>query len=189
MVSPFLFSPPTDLDKSLSPLVSKINKDQINLITDKLCQLTFEKSELLREVAALALKTVLTALPIDTTLKAEGYLPVNLIPKTLDTLQDKRASHETLLEYLDLLSVVLQRFGAFLNVQITENIFKALYSLLAHERAAIRKRTVVTLGNWSRIVSSHVYENGFSTLLNSSIEPQKNPTLKLALLQALHSIR
>ncbi|GAA5822892.1 hypothetical protein JCM3770_004568 [Rhodotorula araucariae] len=131
--------------KTLATLVPFVGQPRIQTIIDRLVQLTASADEGVRDIASLGLKMVVANIapagPLAHTCCAK------LAPEVVKQLADPASSAELLLDSLDLVSDILARFEATVRTlpHLQQSVLKAATPLLAHARAAVRKRTVATL--------------------------------------------
>ncbi|KAG8898086.1 hypothetical protein FRB99_007676, partial [Tulasnella sp. 403] len=168
--------------KCLGQLIKIMRESNLNLVVDKLVDFSSRKEEELRDVAGLALKTVVSELPPDGKLAQTAC--IKLMPKLLEQLKKARPSPftgslhspdliyqpstppETILETLSTLSVLVTRFPQHL-AQTKDDPVSIITPLLTHSRPAVRKRAISTLAQFLPIVP----EDRFSDLLKTNVIP------------------
>ncbi|OZJ05135.1 hypothetical protein BZG36_01399 [Bifiguratus adelaidae] len=176
--------------KTLGPLIKRISESKIDGVIDKLCAMASQTQEdSLRDLATMGLKTVFSELP--TANETELVVAVNvckrITPQLIDILQNPKASYETQLEILDLLSDILFRFGSSMKADGLVPIQKALIPLLTHPRPAVRKRAVVAIGNLAAQTPEELFEKMISQLLNDVKTTKSQDQLK-TLVQCLGNL-
>ncbi|KAJ1338941.1 hypothetical protein BSLG_006576 [Batrachochytrium salamandrivorans] len=164
--------------KCLVPLVRKARESQTQVILEELCKMlaTVEAdNEGLRDIAGIALKTVILELPLDAPFL--GGLVRRLIPNMLDQLQRAStsptpSSDQTLLDIIDILSEIVSRLGFFLSLSADANArllqqksIQTFYPLLDNPRPAIRKRVIIAIGS----LVLHLADDLFDSLLKQII--------------------
>ena len=131
--------------KTLATLVPFVHANRIQTIIDRLVQFTASKDEGVRDIASLGLKMVVANIQPDSALAQTCC--TKLAPEVVKQLADPASSAELVLDSLDLVSDLLSRFESTVRTlpALQQSVLKAATPLLAHGRAAIRKRTVATL--------------------------------------------
>ncbi|BGP50195.1 hypothetical protein JCM10450v2_006106 [Rhodotorula kratochvilovae] len=131
--------------KTLATLVPFVGAPRIQTIIDRLVQFTASKDEGVRDIASLGLKMVVANIAPQGPLASTCC--TKLAPEVVKQLADPASSAELLLDSLDLVSDILSRFEATVRTlpSLQQAVLKAATPLLAHGRAAVRKRTVATL--------------------------------------------
>ncbi|GAA5846966.1 hypothetical protein JCM9279_006969 [Rhodotorula babjevae] len=131
--------------KTLATLVPFVHATRIQTIIDRLVQFTASKDEGVRDIASLGLKMVVANILPDSPLAQTCC--TKLAPEVVKQLADPASSAELVLDSLDLVSDLLSRFESTVRTlpNLQQSVLKAATPLLAHGRAAIRKRTVATL--------------------------------------------
>ncbi|KAJ3188217.1 Cullin-associated NEDD8-dissociated protein 1 [Gaertneriomyces sp. JEL0708] len=134
--------------KCFAPLVRKVPIKQLEDLSGSLCNLVADKKEQLRDVAGMALKTVILEMP--TSLPTAGRIASGLVPKLLSQLN--AVGKDVHLDVVDILSEILSRFGQPISSgpeghSTEQAILKTLFPLLNHSRPAVRKRATTAIGN------------------------------------------
>eukprot|EP00250_Pteridium_aquilinum_P018481 c24109_g1_i1 orf=324-4016(+) len=127
--------------KCLAPLVKKVSEGRVVEIVDTLCTRLLTGKEQQRDIASIALKTVVAEINSGTVAQAVVGL---LSPKLVKGISVAETSSEVKGECLDILCDVLHRFGSLM---VTEHE-KLLSSLLVHlisNPAGLRKRAIQCL--------------------------------------------
>ncbi|GAA6003408.1 TIP120 domain-containing protein [Rhodotorula paludigena] len=154
--------------KTLATLVPYVAASRIQTIIDRLVQFTASQDEGVRDIASLGLKMVVAEVqpgsPLATTCCTK------LAPEVVKQLSDPNSSAELVLDSLDLISDILSRFESTVRTlpNLQQSVLKAATPLLAHGRAAVRKRTVSTIAT---LVPTTGSTDVFSALLKSTILP------------------
>ncbi|KPV73776.1 uncharacterized protein RHOBADRAFT_54955 [Rhodotorula graminis WP1] len=157
--------------KTLATLVPFVHANRIQTIIDRLVQFTASKDEGVRDIASLGLKMVVANIQPDSPLAQTCC--TKLAPEVVKQLADPASSAELVLDSLDLVSDLLSRFESTVRTlpNLQQSVLKAATPLLAHGRAAIRKRTVATLA--VLVPSAHS-----SALLDSLLSTTVLPSLQ-----------
>jgi len=130
--------------KCLGPLVSKVKEYQVETIVDTLCNNMVGDKEQLRDISSIALKTVISELPLTT-----QSLAANVCKTIVGRLSAAIAQQTDVgvqLEALDILCDLLSRFGGLL-LGFHPSLLEALYPQLRSPRLAVRKRSILALGH------------------------------------------
>ncbi|KAI7863566.1 armadillo-type protein [Spinellus fusiger] len=131
--------------KCLGPLVKQIQDNQIIEIIDCLCRFAVQKdNEELRGIASVGLKTVVIEVS-----PSKGDLIINTFtPKALQLLNTLGVTYEMQIDSLDVLAEVIARFGSQIHATHQAQLKTVVVPLLAHSRAAVRKRAVNVMGHY-----------------------------------------
>ncbi|VDK21312.1 unnamed protein product [Anisakis simplex] len=150
--------------KCLGPLVHKVKEPQAESIVDTLCNNMISGSEQLRDVSSIALKTVISELPPSNTALTSNVVK-RVVPKLTDALKESAPTEASVrLEVLDIVADVLLRYGA--NIAIYHNqLQEVLFTQLTSERQALRKRSVLALGNLMAVSSAPLYQSTMQSLI------------------------
>ncbi|KAK5665493.1 hypothetical protein QVD99_007840 [Batrachochytrium dendrobatidis] len=164
--------------KCLIPLVRKAKETQIRTIMDELCKMfttTVADRDGLRDIAGIALKTVVVEIPLDATFT--GSLTRRLLPNLLEqlhrtTTSTTSSSDQSQLDVIDILSDIFSRLGQFLSTpaddmakQLQQNSIQTLYPLLDNARSAVRKRSITAIES----LVPHIQDNLFAELVKKII--------------------
>lgn len=151
---------------SLGELVRQIREREISSIISQLVTFVASKEEELRDIASLAIKTVIGAVTPQSNLAR--YASTNLAPKLLAQVSDVSlttsmehirisahgllvpqvsSSQELIIDSLDILAEIFGRFSAYTldNTQLQNGGSETLVSMLSHPRPAVRKRAMTAL--------------------------------------------
>uniref|UniRef100_A0AAY4B0K2 TATA-binding protein interacting (TIP20) domain-containing protein n=1 Tax=Denticeps clupeoides TaxID=299321 RepID=A0AAY4B0K2_9TELE len=127
--------------KCLGPLVSKVKEYQVETMVDTLCSNMVSDKEQLRDISSMGLKTVIAELPPTSSASICKKITVQLIGAL-----GKQTDVSIQLEALDILSDMLARLGGAL-VDFHSSILSSLLPQLTSSRLAVRKRSIIALGN------------------------------------------
>ncbi|KAJ3996104.1 armadillo-type protein [Lentinula boryana] len=177
--------------KCLGQLIKIIRQVQMELVVDKLIEFSGGKDEELRDISALALKTITAELPPDGRVAASAC--AKLTPKLLDQIHSPDTPPEALIESLAILSILISRFPTQLSASsLTPPPLQVLVPLLSHPRPVVRKRAIVTLSQFIPIsppeLCSELFSNNVLPYLvpSANIEKQRT-TVQLTASVAKHS--
>lgn len=135
--------------KCLAPLVRKVNEARVLEMTDKLCAKLLNVKEQHRDVASIALKTIVSEVSSSSAIQA---LLDSLIPQLIKGITGSGSSTEIKCECLDILCDVLHRYGNLV-VAYHEELLCALLSQLNFTQATIRKKTVSCMASLASSLS------------------------------------
>ncbi|KAL9241863.1 hypothetical protein vseg_015923 [Gypsophila vaccaria] len=124
--------------KCLAPLVKKVNETRVLEMTVKLCNKLLNVKEQHRDVASIALKTIISEVSGSS---AVQLVLNSLIPQLIKGITDSGSSAEIKCECLDILCDILHRYGNVI-VAYHEQLLSALLSQLNSGQATVRKKTV-----------------------------------------------
>jgi cullin-associated NEDD8-dissociated protein 1 len=125
--------------KCLAPLVKKMSKVQIESAVTNLSKNILSGEDDKRDIATIALKTVVSEVPAD---MASGPIQKAIDP-LLQSLQ--KDNQEVQLDALDVLNDILGRFGSLVNYA-HKDIQASFVKQLESSRPTLRKRAIVGLG-------------------------------------------
>ncbi|KZT42868.1 ARM repeat-containing protein [Sistotremastrum suecicum HHB10207 ss-3] len=152
--------------KCLGQITKVIREAQMDILMERLIDLSSNKDEETRDIAALALKTITAELPLEGKIAQKTCL--KLTPKLLTQVADPSARQESLIEVLSILSILITRFPAYLSdPNIQPAPVGAITPLLGHSRPAVRKQAILTL---AQFLPTSTPEQ-FQSLLRQSIIP------------------
>lgn len=144
--------------KCLGPLVHKVKEPQAESIVDALCANMISGSEQLRDVSSIALKTVISELPPSNATLTSNVIR-RVVPKLTDALKETASTDASVrLEVLDIVADVLQHYGSALSAHHNQ-LQEVLFTQLSSERQALRKRSVVALGNLMAVSAPPLYSS------------------------------
>ncbi|PBK61875.1 ARM repeat-containing protein [Armillaria solidipes] len=177
--------------KCLGQLIKIIREPQLENVVDKLIEFSGGKDDELRDISALALKTITAELPSDG--KVAVTACAKLTPKLLGQIQNTSTPSETLVETLSILSILIVRFPSHLTSATADaQPLRVIAPLLVHSRPVVRKRAIITLSQFIPLSQPQLFTellqtNVFPHLVpNANIEKQKT-TVQLVAAVARHS--
>ncbi|KAL9174874.1 hypothetical protein ABFS82_02G079200 [Erythranthe guttata] len=135
--------------KCLAPLVKKVREQQVLEMTNKLCDKLLNGKEQNRDIASIALKTIVAEVP--TSSVAQSVL-VSISPKLIRGITTQGMSTEIKCESLDILCDVLHKYGNLL-VSDHEVLLGALLPQLSINQASVRKRAVSCIASLASSLS------------------------------------
>ncbi|KAF4584667.1 hypothetical protein EYR40_004654 [Pleurotus pulmonarius] len=160
--------------KCLGQLIKIIRQTQMELVVDRLIEFSGGKEEELRDISALALKTITAELPPDGKIAASAC--AKLTPKLLEQLQNPDTPPEALVESLSILSILISRFPANLSsADLKPAPLAVLAPLLSHSRPVVRKRAIITLSQFIPISPVVLYQG----LLKAHVFPFLAPAASI----------
>ncbi|KAK6159687.1 hypothetical protein DH2020_003068 [Rehmannia glutinosa] len=135
--------------KCLAPLVKKIREQQVLEMTNKLCDKLLNGKEQNRDIASIALKTIVTEVP--TSSVAQSVL-VSISPKLIRGITTQGMSTEIKCECLDILCDVLHKYGNLM-ASDHEVLLGALLPQLNTNQASVRKKAVSCIASLASSLS------------------------------------
>ncbi|KAI4298901.1 hypothetical protein L6164_032414 [Bauhinia variegata] len=138
--------------KCLAPLVRKVNETRVVEMTSKLCDKLLNGKDQHRDVASIALKTIVAE--VSTQSLAQAILH-SLSPQLIKGITGPETSTEIKCECLDILCDVLHKFGNLMAAD-HEHLLSALLSQLSSSQASIRKKTVSCVASLSSSLSDEL---------------------------------
>ncbi|PWY98205.1 TIP120-domain-containing protein [Testicularia cyperi] len=143
--------------RCLGILVPRVRDKQMQFIIDHLVEYTSSRQEELRDIASLALKTVTSQMP--TRPNFASTATSKLAPKLIQQISDASASQELLIDSLDILAEVITKFAPAVaqNLQLQKTILNSVVPIMAHSRAAVRKRSLAVLGALGSCATSDIF--------------------------------
>lgn len=127
--------------KCLTPLVKKVSQARLLEMTGKLSQKLLNEKDLRRDVASIALKTIVAEL---TSAAIAQSVVVSLIPHLIKGITEPAIKLDIKCECLDILSDVLQKYGNLIAANHKE-LLSALLAQLNSSQAGVRKKTILCL--------------------------------------------
>ncbi|CAL5401785.1 unnamed protein product [Camellia sinensis] len=128
--------------KCLAPLVKKVREQQVVEMTNKLCDKLLNGKDQHRDIASIALKTIISEVPSSSV--AQSIL-VSISPQLIKGVTGLGMSTEIKCECLDILCDILHKYGNLM-ASDHELILGALLPLLSSNQASVRKKTVSCIG-------------------------------------------
>lgn len=151
--------------KCLGPLVRRGKEAHVQVVIDRLCR--SGSNEELKDISSTALRTVI--LEVSPTSSVALSITRRLVPKLLLQLKDSSSSSDVLLDSIDVLIELLNRFGqtvSSLSQEVQTDLVHCLTALLDNPRPAVRKRAVVALG----ILAVHIPLDAFASFMSEMIQ-------------------
>lgn len=145
--------------KCLGPFVKKMSKVQIENCVTKLSASILKGEDEKRDIATLALKTVISRIPAD--------MATTTVKKCLETLIDavEGKQQEVKQDAMEVLADILSRFGSILQ-PYHDRLQKALIAELSSKRQPLRKRASTCLAT----LSAHTVDKLFNELVETIIK-------------------
>ncbi|KAK7263770.1 hypothetical protein RJT34_31367 [Clitoria ternatea] len=135
--------------KCLAPLVRKVTEVRVVEMTAKLCDKLLNGKDQHRDIASIALKTVVAE--VSTHSLAQSIL-LTLTPQLIKGITGPGMGTEIKCECLDILCDVLHKFGN-LTAADHELLLSSLLSQLSSNQASVRKKTVACIASLSSSLS------------------------------------
>lgn len=135
--------------KCLAPLVKKIRETQVLEITNKLCDKLLNGKDQHRDIASIALKTIVSEVP--TSSVAQSVL-VSISPKLIKGITSPGTNTDIKCECLDILCDVLHKYGNLM-ASDHELLLGALLLQLSSNQASVRKKTVSCIASLASSLS------------------------------------
>ena len=156
--------------RSLAILVPRLREKNMQHVIDILIEYISSNNDELRDIAALALKTVTAQMP---TRSSYANTALNkLAPKLLNHVADSAASQELLIDSLDILAELIGKFASSITaaVPLQNALLKAVVPAMRHTRPAVRKRSLTVLGALGSCATSDIFTQ-LSVQLSSDLAP------------------
>nr|GMD40784.1 cullin-associated NEDD8-dissociated protein 1 [Ipomoea batatas] len=161
--------------KCLAPLVKKVREQQVLEMTDRLCDKLLNGKEQHRDIASIALKTIVSEVPSSV---AQSIL-VSISPKLIKGITAPGMNTEIKCECLDILCDVLHKYGTLITSD-HEVLLGALLPQLSSNQASVRKKTVSCLASLASSLSddllAKVTVEVVKLLRNKSSKPEMTRT-------------
>ncbi|XP_042009940.1 cullin-associated NEDD8-dissociated protein 1-like isoform X4 [Salvia splendens] len=135
--------------KCLVPLVKKIHEQQVLEMTNKLCDKLLNGKEQNRDIASIAVKTIVAEVPNATV--AQSVL-VSISPKLIRGIVTQAMGTEIKCECLDILCDVLHKYGNLM-ASDHEVLLRALLPQLNTNQASVRKKAVSCIASLASSLS------------------------------------
>ncbi|KAK0446544.1 armadillo-type protein [Desarmillaria tabescens] len=177
--------------KCLGQLIKIIREPQLENVVDKLIEFSGGKDDELRDISALALKTITAELPSDG--KVAVTACSKLAPKLLGQIQNTSTPSETLVETLSILSILIVRFPSHLTSATADaQPLRVIAPLLVHTRPVVRKRAIITLSQFIPLSQPQLFTELLQTNVYTHLVPDANiekqkTTVQLVAAVARHS--
>ncbi|KAI3602368.1 cullin-associated nedd8-dissociated protein 1 [Moniliophthora roreri] len=160
--------------RCLGQLIKIIRQPQMEMVVDKLIEYSGGKDDELRDISALALKTITAELPADGQVSASAC--AKLTPKLLEQAANTNTPPEALVETLSILSILITRFPLRLSsTELNPPPLTVLAPLLSHPRPVVRKRAIVTISQFIPITAPEL----FADLLQKHVFPNLAPNANI----------
>lgn len=172
--------------RCLGFLVSKIKDERRQIVIRQLCKMLDSDSEESRDIASIALKTIVAEIP--TTRKMIEIINHDLNPNLMGVIAHKKDINVQL-ESLDILNELINRVGSQLNGH--DKIQQHLLSQLDSERSAVRKRSMNALSSLLSCCSEELFNRTITLLIEAlvkSADSQPPCTMAKTLLQCLATV-
>ncbi|KAK7468323.1 hypothetical protein VKT23_002837 [Stygiomarasmius scandens] len=173
--------------KCLAQLIKILRPGQMEIVVDKLIDFSGGKDEELRDISALALKTITAELPPDGKVAASAC--AKLAPKLLGQIENASTPPEALVETLSILSILISRFPAHLS---TSNLptppLVVLAPLLSHPRPVVRKRAIVTISQFIPISQPALFDELLKLHVFPHLDPSANVDKQRTTVQLLAAV-
>ncbi|MQM07346.1 hypothetical protein Taro_040192 [Colocasia esculenta] len=161
---------------NLAPLVKKVSEERVLEMTNKLCDKLLNGKDQHRDIASIALKTIVSEVTMPTL--AQRVL-ICLSPQLTAGITSSGKSTEVKCECLDILSDVLHRFGNLLTTD-HEQLLNALLSQLGSKQTSIRKKSIACTASLASSLSDDLLARAtvevVKLLKNKSIKPEMTRT-------------
>ncbi|CAH9109572.1 unnamed protein product [Cuscuta epithymum] len=161
--------------KCLAPLVKKVREQQVLEMTNKLCDKLLNGKEQHRDIASIALKTIVSEVPSSV---AQSIL-VSISPKLIKGITAPMMNTEIKCECLDILCDVLHKYGTLVTSD-HEVLLSALIPQLSSNQASVRKKTVSSLASLASSLSddllAKVTAEVVKLLSNKRLKPEMTRT-------------
>ncbi|XP_034021823.1 cullin-associated NEDD8-dissociated protein 2 [Thalassophryne amazonica] len=131
--------------KCLAPLLGKVKEPQVETMVDTLCSNMMSDKEQLRDISSMGLKTVIAELPLSSSGLTLTTGICKKITSQLIGAVGKQEDVSVQLEALDILSDMLGRVSGAL-VSFHSSLLSSLLAQLTSPRMAVRKRSILALG-------------------------------------------
>ncbi|KAL7002106.1 Cullin-associated NEDD8-dissociated protein 1 [Sarracenia purpurea var. burkii] len=135
--------------KCLAPLAKKIREQQVVEMTNKLCEKLLNGKDQHRDIASIALKTIISEVPSSSV--AQSVL-LSISPQLIKGITSPEMSTEIKCECLDILSDVLHKYGNLM-ASDHELLLDALLPQLSSNQASVRKKTVSCIASLASSLS------------------------------------
>lgn len=147
--------------KCLGFLVGRVKEQRRQYVIKQLCNMLRNESEQIRDIASIALKTIVSVVPINRDMKA--IVDHDLIENLLQAINNNKDVNVQL-ETLDILIMLIIRVGSQLSDR-HNRIQVNLLVLLESDRSAVRKRSMNALANLLACCSDELFANTMSMLM------------------------
>uniref|UniRef100_A0A5B7AZF6 Cullin-associated NEDD8-dissociated protein 1 n=1 Tax=Davidia involucrata TaxID=16924 RepID=A0A5B7AZF6_DAVIN len=135
--------------KCLAPLVKKVREPQVLEMTNKLCDKLLNGKDQHRDIASIALKTIISEIPNSSV--AQSVL-VSISPQLIKGITGPGMSTEIKCECLEILCDALHKFGNLM-ASDHELLLGALLPQLSSNQGSVRKKTVSCIASLASSLS------------------------------------
>ncbi|XP_022976335.1 cullin-associated NEDD8-dissociated protein 1-like [Cucurbita maxima] len=149
--------------KCLAPLVKKVSEIRVVEMTNKLCNKLLNGKDQHRDVASIALKTVVAEVSVPSL--AQSIL-VSLSPQLIKGITTAGMISEIKCESLDILCDVLHKFGNLM-ANDHEHLLSALLSQLGSNQASVRKKSVSCIASLAPSLSDDLLAKATTEVVRS----------------------
>nr|KYP52098.1 Cullin-associated NEDD8-dissociated protein 1 [Cajanus cajan] len=149
--------------KCLAPLVRKVSEPRVVEMTSKLCDKLLNGKDQHRDIASIALKTVVAE--VSTQSLAQSILHT-LTPQLIKGITGPGMGSEIKCESLDILCDVLHKFGNLMAAD-HELLLSSLLSQLSSNQASVRKKTVACIASLSSSLSDDLLAKATVEVVNN----------------------
>ncbi|CAN6475376.1 unnamed protein product [Victoria cruziana] len=162
--------------KCLAPLVKKVSEDRVLEMVDKLCNRLLHGKDQHRDVASIALKTIVAEV---SNMSVAQRVIVTLSPQLVKGITSPGMSTEIKCECLDILCDVLHRFG---NLMTSDHhtLLASLLSQLGASQASVRKKSISCLASLASSLSDDLLAKAtvevVHLLQNKGLKPEMTRT-------------
>lgn len=146
--------------KCLGNLIKRVRISLKQVVIQSLCQMLRKDSEQIRDIASIALKTIVVEIPVNR--RTVEILEEDLNPNLILAI-DNGGDINVQLESLDILTELINRFGSQLN-QHHEQMQQHLLNQLESDRSAVRKRSMNALSYLLTCCSDTLFNKTISQL-------------------------
>lgn len=149
--------------KCLGFLVGKIKDDRRQLVIKSLCQMLKNESEQIRDIASIALKTIVTEVP-----KSKRMIEIvnaDLNPNLIVAIGNQNDVNVQL-ESLEILTELINRVGAQLTAW-HDRMQQQLLAQLQSDRSAVRKRSMNAMSNLLACCSDELFNRTIMQLFQT----------------------
>ncbi|KAJ1035326.1 hypothetical protein NDA13_000746 [Ustilago tritici] len=143
--------------RSLAILVPRLREKNMQNVIDTLIEYISSNNDELRDIAALALKTVTAQMPARSSYANTALN--KLAPRLLSHVADQAASQELLIDSLDILAELITKFSSSVSaaLPLQNALLKAVVPAMRHSRPAVRKRSLTVLGALGSCATSDIF--------------------------------
>ncbi|KAI9208792.1 Cullin-associated NEDD8-dissociated protein 1 [Polychytrium aggregatum] len=150
--------------KCFGPLIKKVREVQVIEIVDRMSAMMVDKSEDLRDIAGIGIKTVIVELAPDA--QVTVTIVKRLMPRLLALLRENQTVQ---IDNLDVVIEILTRFGSIVasETELQGAVKETLIPLLRHNRPAVRKRSTLAISILVTTASDKIFVDFISYIRDS----------------------